>query len=148
MVQSRFDKQVRHYIYEYFVKTGQAPSREHCSQAFSCQEAEIEAAFQRLADQRALVLQSTGEVLMAAPFSAVPTAFSVEVGNRVWWGNCIWDALGILALFHTDGRVITACGCCNDAMQVEIRHGQLVDPSGCVHIALPPKDWWKNVVFA
>lgn len=148
MVQSLFDKQVRHYIYDYFVKTGQAPTLQHCSQAFSCPEADIQVAFQRLADQRALVLQSTGEVLMAEPFSTVPTAFSVEVGNQVWWGNCIWDALGILALLHTDGRVITACGCCNDAMQVEIRHGQLVDPSGCVHIALPPKDWWKNVVFA
>lgn len=148
MIQSRFDKQIRHFIYDSFVKTGQAPTRQHCTQAFSRPLADIQAAFQRLAAERALVLQSTGEVLMAEPFSAVPTAFSVEVGDQRWWGNCIWDALGILALLHTDGRVITACGCCNDAMQVDIHQGHLVDPSGCVHVALPPKEWWKDVVFA
>src|SRR5689334_7632778 len=48
MVQSQFDKQVRHYIYDSFVKTAQAPTREHCSRAFSCPQANIQAAFQRL----------------------------------------------------------------------------------------------------
>ena len=148
MTQSVIDKQVRHYIYEYFVKTGQAPTLQHCAQAFSCPPAEINELYQRLAHGRALVLQSNGEILMAEPFSAVPTAFAVEIGNHTWWGNCIWDALGILAMLKEDGRVVTACGCCNDAMQVEIRKGQLADVSGCVHFAIPPIEWWKNVVFA
>jgi hypothetical protein len=148
MAQSVIDKQVRHYIYEYFVKTGQAPTLHHCAQAFSCPLADIQAVYQRLAYGRALVLQSNGEILMAEPFSAVPTAFAVELGNHDWWGNCIWDALGILAMLKEDGCVVTACGCCNDAMQLEIRNGQIVDTSGCVHFAIPPKEWWKNVVFA
>ena len=148
MTQSVFDKVVRHYVYEYFVKTGLAPTLHHCAQAFSCPPAEIQAAYQRLAYGRALVLQSNGEILMAEPFSAVPTAFAVEVVKHTWWGNCIWDALGILAMLKEDGRVVTACGCCNDALQVEIRNGQLADVSGCVHFAIPPKEWWKNVVFA
>jgi Alkylmercury lyase len=148
MEHSVLDKQVRHYIYDYFVKTGQAPALRHCAQTFSCSPEDIQAAYQRLADGRALVLQSNGEILMAEPFSAVPTTFAVEVGNHAWWGNCIWDALGILAMLHEYGRVVTACGCCNDAMQVEIRNGQLADASGCVHFAIPPKEWWKNVVFA
>jgi hypothetical protein len=84
----------------------------------------------------------------AEPFSAVPTAFYVEVGKHAWWGNCIWDALGIPAMLKEDARVITACGCCNDAMTVEVRNGELLHPSGLVHFALPPKDWWKDVVFA
>ena len=148
MTQSVIDKQVRHYIYEYFVKTGHAPTLHHCAHAFSCPPANIHEVYQRLAQGHALVLQSNGEILMAEPYSAVPTAFSVEIGNHTWWGNCIWDALGILAMLKEDGRVVTACGCCNDAMQVEIRNGQLVDSSGCVHFAIPPKEWWKNVVFA
>ena len=143
-----FDKQVRHYIYEQFVKTGHAPTILDCAQTFSRPITEVHAVFQRLADGRALVLQSSGEILMAEPFSAVPTAFSVEVGSQAWWGNCIWDALGILAMLQEDGRVVTACGCCNDAMHIEIRNGHLIDASGCVHMALPPKDWWKDVVFA
>lgn len=142
------DKQVRHYIYKHFVTTGQAPTLSHCAQAFSCPISDMRAAFQRLADGRALVLQSNEEILMAEPFSAVPTPFSVEVGNHSWWGNCMWDALGILAMLQEDGRIVTACGCCNDAMQVEVRAGNLVDASGCVHIALPPREWWKDVAFA
>jgi len=46
---------------------------------------------------------------MAEPFSAVPTSFLVRSGTRQWWGNCIWDALAILALVGTDGSVFTAC---------------------------------------
>src|SRR5437667_11759339 len=41
------------------------------------------------------VLQENGELWRAAPFSAVPTAFPVKVGDRSYYGNCIWDALGI-----------------------------------------------------
>lgn len=143
-----FDKQVRHYIYNHMVKTGQAPTLLQCTQALSCSLADARAAYQRLADGRALVLQSSGEILMAEPFSAVPTAFHVQVGDHAWWGNCIWDALGIPAMLHEDARVVTACACCNDAITVEIRNGALVDTPGIVHFAIPPKDWWKNVVFA
>src|SRR6266566_2361628 len=142
------DKRIRRYIYDHFVKTGQAPTIVQCAQALSSTVSQVQGDYRRLAEGRALVLQGNGEILMAEPFSAVPTAFSVEVGSHVWWGNRIWDALGILAMLQEDGRVVTACGCCNDAMHVEIRNSQLVDASGCVHIALPPKDWWKNVVFA
>ncbi len=41
MMQSVIDKQVRHYIYEYFVKTGQAPALRHCAQAFTRPLADI-----------------------------------------------------------------------------------------------------------
>jgi Alkylmercury lyase len=142
-----FDKHVRRYIYEHFVKTGQAPTLLQSAQAFSCPIADVQAAYQRLAEGRALVLQSTGEIVMAEPFSAVPTAFYVKVGDHAWWGNCIWDALGIPAMLKEDARILTMCGCCNDAMTVMIRNGSLVNAAGLVHFAIPPMEWWKNVVF-
>ena len=143
-----FDKQVRRYIYEYFVQHRQAPTMLQCAQALVTDESHIQAAFRRLAEGKALVLQNNGEILMAEPFSTIPTAFYVEVGAHAWWGNCIWDALGIPAMLKQDARIVTACGCCNDAMAVEIRDGELFNASGVVHFAIPPKDWWKNVVFA
>lgn len=142
------DKQIRHYIYAHFVKLGRAPTIAECAGALSLPINEVERAFQHLAYGRALVLQGNGEILMAEPFSAVPTAFYVEVRERAWWGNCIWDALGIAAMLKEDAHVVTACGCCNDAMVVEIRNGELVNPSGLVHFAIPPRDWWQDVVFA
>ncbi len=55
-----FDKHVRQYIYEHFVRTGQVTTRLQCTQALACLLADVQAAYQRLADGRALVLQSNG----------------------------------------------------------------------------------------
>lgn len=143
-----FEKQVRFEVYTRFVQATQAPRMEEVAQALSCSFEDVRAAFQHLAAGKALVLQESGEVLMAEPFSAVPTAFAVEVGSKRWWGNCIWDALGILTMLKQDGRVITACGCCSEAIALEIRAGKLLDAPGMVHIAIPPREWWNDVVFA
>jgi len=94
-----FDKHVRLHIYNHFVQKGIAPTMVETAEALSRSLLEVQVAYQRLADGRALVLQGSDEILMAGPFSAVPTSFQVEVGNRSWWGNCIWDALGIPAIF-------------------------------------------------
>lgn len=143
-----FEKQVRQHIYDHFVKTGQAPTIAQSAQALSSTVAAIESAYQRLAEGRALVLQENGEILMAEPFSAVPTPFYVEVGTHAWWGNCMWDALGIPAMLKEDARIVAACGCCNNTMTVEIHNGELAHTSGLVHFAIPPNDWWKDIVFA
>jgi hypothetical protein len=144
-----FEKQVRFQVYTQFVTTGRAPTIGEIAYALSCSRPEVQAAYQRLAAGKALVLQESGEVLMAEPFSAVPTPFTVEVGTRAWWGNCIWDALGIPAMLRQNARVVTACGCCNEAMTLEVRDSMLQYPHvGVVHLAIPPREWWNDVVFA
>ncbi len=144
-----FEKQVRFQVYTQFVTTGQAPTTQEVAIALSCSLSDVQAAYQRLAAGKALVLQKSGEVLMAEPFSAVPTPFMVVVGTQMWWGNCIWDALGIPAMLKQDARVVTACGCCNEAMTLEVRDGILrhLHP-GVVHFAIPPSEWWNDLVFA
>ncbi len=144
-----FEKQVRFHVYTHFVTAGQAPTTEEVATALSCLRSDVQTAYQRLADGKALVLQNSGEVLMAEPFSAIPTPFSVEVGDRQWWGNCIWDALGIPAMLKQDAHIVTACGDCGESITLDIRDGKLQQPhAGVVHFALPPKEWWKDVVFA
>lgn len=144
-----FEKQVRFQVYIQFVTAGQAPTTEEVAHALSCSRSDVQAAYQGLAAGKALVLQQSGEVLMAEPFSAVPTPFTVEVGIQRWWGNCIWDAFGIPAMLKQDARVVTACGCCNEAMMLEVRDGMLRQlDAGVVHFAIPPREWWNDVVFA
>jgi len=143
-----FDKHVRSQVYAHFLKTGQAPTTGEIAKALSCPILDVQAAYQRLAAVRALVLQEDGAVLMAEPFSAVPTAFSVEVGKHAWWGNCIWDALGIPAMLKENARVVTSCGCCGESMVLEVKDGSLLAAPGIVHFAVPPRDWWNDVVFA
>src|SRR5438876_4816545 len=140
-----FDKHVRLHIYTHFLKTGQPPTAQETARALSSPPLDVRAAYQRLAEGRALVLQKDGAILMAEPFSAIPTPFSVEVGKHSWWGNCIWDALGIPAMLKEDARIITSCGCCGEAMVLEVKDGLFLEAPGVVHFALPPRDWWNDV---
>src|SRR5256885_7144555 len=54
---------------------------------------------------------ATATVWMAHPFSAVPTAYPVVIGERTYWANCAWDAAGILSLVG-DGECRTRCADC------------------------------------
>ena len=109
---------------------------------------EVTAAFERLGAGKALVLQpASGEVFMAEPFSAVPTAFEVESRGQRWYGNCIWDALGIPAALGQDARVHSSCPDCGEALEVVVRDGELESTDGVVHYVVPARHWWQSMTF-
>ncbi len=82
-----------------------------------------------------------------AEMARVPTAFPVRIGNRSYYGNCIWDALGIPAMLHKDAQIDASCGCCNLEMLLKVENGRLLGPEGLIHIAVPARDWYKDIVF-
>ncbi|MGH9167778.1 MAG: organomercurial lyase [Acidimicrobiia bacterium] len=49
---------------------------------------------------------------LCEPLSAVPTPSPVETGGRTWFGNSIWDALGVVAMLGGTGTVRTAMSTC------------------------------------
>jgi hypothetical protein len=103
--------------------------------------------FRRLAGGRILVLQrDSGEILMAPPYSAVPTPFAVETSHYATYGNCIWDALGIAAMLGIDAKIVTSCGDCGTAAEVVVEDGA-VRGDGLIHFALPARQWWNDIVF-
>ena len=148
-----FNNRVRVQLYEMFVGLGRCPSKSELAANLACSVPEIAEAFSALAASHMLVLQpGSGEVLMANPLSAVPTPFVVETersaGPRRWYGNCIWDALGVIAMLHGDGRVLASCGCCGESMTVTVSGGRATcEPPGLVHFALPARQWWNDIVF-
>ena len=104
--------------------------------------------WRRLHDEHALVLNpATDELRMLNPFSVVPTAYRVHVRGRWWYGNCAWDAFGICATFHADGRVETSCPDCGEPLAVEIRDERLDDESLLFHCFVPAARWWDDIVF-
>ena len=149
--QAAFDAEVRRYVYEHVMTEGAVPPSAACAAALSCSTDEVGAAFRRLADARVLVLQEGGgEILMAAPFSAVPTPFVVRSGARSYYAPCAWDALGVPVVLGRDAEVEASCGCCGTRMSLRVEGGALVEgepPGGVVHFALPAARWWENVVF-
>jgi len=64
-----------------------------------------------------------------------------------YYGNCIWDALGIAAMLHKDAQIDASCGCCNLEMLLKIENGRLLGSKGLIHIAVPARDWYKDIVF-
>jgi hypothetical protein len=143
-----FHKKVGRYVYDHLIKTSEAPTIADVARALSSTVPAVKAAYQRLAEERTLVLQeTTGEVLMVPPFSAVPTSFHVKIGNREWWANCIWDAVGIPAMLKEDALVTTSCPCRGDGLIVTVKDGSLAEKNGIPHFALPAKRWWENILF-
>jgi Alkylmercury lyase len=143
-----FDTQVRAFIYDAIFAHGAIPTVAATAAGLACPPGDVAAAFRRLAQGHVVVLQQgSDEILMANPFSAVPTPFQVETGGRQYWGNCVWDALGILAMLKGDGRVLASCGDCNAAMTLTVREGAVVDSPGVAHFSVPAKHWWDNIVF-
>jgi hypothetical protein len=148
MMAQEFDYQVRRYVYEATLKRGYPPAISEASAHFGVPASEVGDAFRRLAAGRVLVLQpDTGEILMASPFSGVPTPFVVELAGYSCFGNCIWDALGIAAMTGQDARIKTSCGDCGAATEVRVGGGAVQNPEGLAHFAVPARHWWDDIVF-
>lgn len=142
------DTRVRREVYDTIMTTGRAPSVAAMASLISVPLDDVQRALQRLGDAHMVVLQpSSGELLMAAPFSAVPTSFPVESGGVSYWGNCIWDALGVPAMLGQDAVIQAACPDCGEAMEVSVRLGSLQPAEGIIHFAIPARHWWDNIVY-
>jgi hypothetical protein len=142
------DREVRFHVYDQCMPAGLPPTLSETASRLKCSLDDVRLSFQRLADAHILVLQKgTGEILMANPFSAVPTSFVVRTVNQIYQGNCIWDALGIPAMLGQDAMIQASCGCCNTAMNLTVRNGSLEKSPGLAHFAIPAAHWWDDIVF-
>ena len=141
------DVRVRIAVYEQVIATGRPPSTAELAERLELQPPQVAAALERLGTARALVLQpESREVLMANPFSAVPTPYLVRTAERAYYGNCIWDALGVPAMLGADAAIETSCACCGEALALAVRGG-LVPAQGVVHFAIPARRWWEDIVY-
>ena len=141
------DVRVRTAVYQRVIAAGAPPSRAELADQLALERAAIGQSLERLATARALVLQpESREILMANPFSAVPTPYAVRAGGRLYYGNCIWDALGIPAMLGTAASIETSCACCGEAMALEVSE-TLLPTTGVVHFAVPARRWWDDIVY-
>ncbi len=145
---SALDWQVRRHVYDVTMQRGYPPTIAELTAALDLHSAETRAALQRLAAGHVLVLQpDSDEILMANPFSAVPTPFLVELAAFSCFGNCMWDALGIPAMLKQDARITTSCADCGLALEVRVVNGQAYSDRSVIHFAVPAQQWWDDIVF-
>lgn len=143
------DDDVRLHILGQLIATGAAPSVRDTGAALGMSEDDAGAAYERLAANRVIVLApGTRDVLMAAPLSAVPTPYRVRMADgRSHCGNCVWDALGVIAMRAMDGDVETVCADCASPLRLTVRNGMLESSDAVVHFAVPAARWWEDIVF-
>lgn len=142
------DNAVRLEVYRFFVDQGRPPVAAEVAEALGSDQGAVEEALRRLAAGHVFALApGTMSIWMANPLSAIPTPFPVEIGGRTWFGNCIWDGLGVIAMLGGTGTVRTWCPDCDERMSVSIERSRLVLGEGVVHFAVPAARWWDDIGF-
>jgi hypothetical protein len=144
---STLDRDVRLAVYRKIVEDGRPPTAPEIAVGFGVATQDVEASLRRLADGHVLVLApGTPYIWMANPFSAIPTPFEVEVGGRRYFGNCIWDALGISACLDADAHIRTFCPDCSELLSLDIQDGSLeATAEEVIHFGVPAARWWDDI---
>jgi hypothetical protein len=142
------DLQLRALTYGLFVELGRAPTPGEVAEAAEWTVDAVTDGWRRLHDQHALVLSPAAmEIRMANPFSAVPTAYRVRADDRWWYANCAWDAFGVCAALHADGRIEASCPDCGEPLTLEVRDDRPSDEDMVFHCLVPAARWWDDIVF-
>lgn len=124
MTAESIDRDVRLFVYERFLADGHPPTADDVAGGLSLTAEEVEASFRRLEEGHVLVFApGTRNIWMANPLSAFPTPFRVETPRGAYWGTCIWDAFGIVAMLGGDGAVQTSCADCGEEMKLRVAQG-------------------------
>jgi alkylmercury lyase-like protein len=137
------DIDLRRRTYAFMIDNGRAPHPEELGA-----RQEILAGWRRLHDAHALVLTAAGDgIQMLNPLSAVPTAYRVQALGRWWYANCAWDAIGVCAALHADGRIETSCPDCGEPIALTVHDGQPDGEDLLFHVLVPARHWWDDIAF-
>ena len=140
--------QVRHFVYNHFAETTHPPSVNDTAEHFNISYEEAGELYRELHNRHAFFLEpETLTIRMANPFSGIWTDFKVHAKGKTYYANCAWDMLGIPAALHSDAIIEAICTESNDAVQMEIKNGQLANSSLLVHFPLPFARWYDDLVF-
>lgn len=142
------DEDVRLRVYRTFAMTGRAPAAATLAAELGLDADAVRAGLRRLADGRHLVLDDSGDIVMAHPFSSVPLGFAVMGRETLWWGGCAWDSFALPQVLPDDPEVLvsTRCPGCGAALAWIVSRS--VPPEGreVAHFLVPAAQMWDDVV--
>lgn len=143
------DGAVRLHVYERFLEAGLPPTTEETAETLGITGEEAAASYRRLAEGRAIVLApGTTNIWMANPLSATPTPFWVETSRGSYYGSCIWDAFGVVAMLGGSGAVLTQCPDCGEELRLTVTGGSPAKAEAVAHFSVPARRWWQNIGYA
>lgn len=144
------DRRVRKYVFGHFVEACAAPLLEEIAHDLGLGLEETRESLKRLDDAHHLkLLEGTSRILMAFPFSALPTPYKVSRDNgKQYYANCAWDSIAFHPMLGEPVQVDSYCAHCGLAIRFRIERGAGIPPSGglpLVHLRLPASEWWKDI---
>ena len=105
-------------------------------------------AWDRLRKARVIVTSENGtSILMANPFSGVPTEHIFESAGVRYYANCGWDALGIPAALGRSGVVKSRCANSGEPLELDIGNDGPEPCDWLFHSLVPAARWWDDIVF-
>jgi len=142
-------ERVRRVIYDTFAGQGHAPSRQQIRDQAGADEAQTDEAVAELAVQRHLVLDQSGNIVMAHPFTSVNLGFSVMGAKNLWWGGCAWDSFAIPHLVKDEPSVLvaTTCPACLRPLAWTVTRSGPPEGPEAAHFLVPMSRVWDDVVY-
>jgi hypothetical protein len=140
---------VRLAVLEQTIASGQVPTAGEIAAELDLPLEMVQEAYGKLGESHVFVCEpgDPSRLRMANPFSPVPTAFRVSARGGSYYGNCVWDSLGIVSLLGGEGTVETSCPDCSEPLSLRVTGGKLVEADGVVHFSVPARHWWDDIVF-
>ena len=139
------DAALRFAIYRAFADTGNAPTRRDLATLAGGTSA-TSASLARLHDAHAIVLDDRGDIRMALPFSAVETGHRVVSKEQSWSANCAWDTLAIPVALAIDAEIEATWLDTAQPVELGVVGGEPTHMDGFIHLAVPARRWWDDVV--
>ncbi len=140
------DRVVRNLVMGDFAEHGRAPAFDAIAAALGSPEAAA-ASLSRLHERHVLVVDDDFNITMALPFSGVPTRHVVRTGDRSWFANCAWDALGIAVALDIDAEIRSIWADTGEPLDLVIADGTVHSPEGFIGFAVPARHWWDDIAF-
>ena len=135
-------------VYRSFATTGAPPSYDELAPRLGGTHDDLTRGIRRLAEERHVVVDEAGSIVMAHPFASIPLGFSVMGRNTLWWGGCCWDSFAIPPLLTDEPDVLVATRCpgCNRPQAWAV--GREGPPGGdwLAHFLVPVSRMWDDVV--
>ncbi|MDQ3525508.1 MAG: alkylmercury lyase family protein, partial [Chloroflexota bacterium] len=103
-------------------------------------------ALRSLDEMHSVFLTGDGRgVLMANPFSAVPTPFRVSADGVDYWANCAWDMLGVPAALGRDATIHATYAADDTTTEIQVVNGDVEGAPGIVHFQQPFRAWYDDL---
>ena len=142
---------VRKFVFDHFLEHAGPPVLEEVMQKFGLSRLEAADVLKELeAGRHVVLLRGTQRILMAHPFSSIPTPFKVTLENdRRYFANCSWDSIAFHIMLGENVRVDSFCHHCGEDVDLELSEQNVAsrNPGGVlVYFGTPAKRWWDDVI--